>query len=265
MTIATPTRTPAHIPRLTGRRVARHDLTPAQRDAMRALLADHFEGVRPDVFDHDLAAKDWAVLLEDPDGRILGFSTFIIYETEGPVLSLSKGPCPNDRAAIVFSGDTIVDRAAWGTPALARSWIHAVYEVHRARFPGTRLFWFLITSGYRTYRFLPVFWREFHPRFDATMPEPTRDWIRRLACDRFGDHFDPAAGVVRLEHPQPLRGALRDVPAEKRDDPHVAFFLARNPGYVQGDELVCLADLSPENLTPAGRRMVFGSRSSAGG
>ena len=26
-------------------------------------------------------------------------------------------------------------------------------------------------------------------------------------------------------------------------DPHVAFFLERNPGFVQGDELVCLTKI----------------------
>jgi hypothetical protein len=38
-------------------------------------------------------------------------------------------------------------------------------------------------------------------------------------------------------------------------DPHVAFFLNRNPGWRRGDELVCLTEIAFENLTPAGRRM----------
>ena len=40
------------------------------------------------------------------------------------------------------------------------------------------------------------------------------------------------------------------------NDPHVAFFLKRNPGHGDGDELVCLTELSDDNLTRAGRRMV---------
>jgi hypothetical protein len=31
---------------------------------------------------------------------------------------------------------------------------------------------------------------------------------------------------------------------------YVAFFLSRNPGHAAGDELVCLTELSPANLTP---------------
>ena len=38
-------------------------------------------------------------------------------------------------------------------------------------------------------------------------------------------------------------------------DPHIAFFLERNPGFVRGDELVCLTRIDEQNLTPAGRRM----------
>jgi hypothetical protein len=32
--------------------------------------------------------------------------------------------------------------------------------------------------------------------------------------------------------------------------------MERNPGHADGDELVCLAELSDANLTAAGRRMV---------
>ena len=234
---------------LSGRCVLRADLTVAQRDAMYELLCDHFERVTRSVFENDLAEKNWAVLLEDSGGRIRGFSTFHMYEDRD---------ANGEAVAIVYSGDTIVDRSAWGTPTLPRCWIHSVYEVHRLHFAGARLVWLLITSGFRTYRFLPVFWKEFYPQHDGAMPADRAEWLARIARDRFGAAYDAAAGIVRLTSPQPLRGELREVPAEKLSDPHVAFFIERNPGHVNGDELVCLADLSPENLTAAGRRMVYG-------
>ncbi len=240
---------------LSGRCVLRSALSEAQRDAMYELLCDHFEGVTRGVFENDLAEKEWAVLLEDAEGRIRGFSTFHIYAERG---------VDGEAVAIVYSGDTIVDRSAWGTPTLPRCWIHSVYEVHRSRFSGARLFWLLIASGFRTYRFLPVFWKEFYPRYDAAIPPDQAEWLVRVARDRFGAAYDAAAGIVRLSSPQPLRGELREIPMEKLSDPHVAFFIQRNPGHVNGDELVCLAELSPENLTAAGRRMVYGSGSRRG-
>ncbi len=226
-----------------GRLVARAEIGPAERQAMRRLLEAHFEGVTAETFSRDLDEKNWVLLLEDP-GRLRGFSTLLVYPTR-------QG---GEDLAVVYSGDTIVERSAWGSPALARSWIRSVCAL-RALYPGRRLHWLLLTSGFRTYRFLSVFWRDFHPRHDVPAPAPVRTRLRALARERFGPRYHPDEGVVRFAAPQTLRGALADVPAARRDDPHVSFFLARNPGWTRGDELVCLAEIAPENLTAAGRRM----------
>jgi hypothetical protein len=65
-------------------------------------------------------------------------------------------------------------------------------------------------------------------------------------------------GIVRLEHPQVLKDHLAEVPRGRIADPHVSFFLGRNPGHHRGDELVCLAELTDRNLTEAGHRMTRG-------
>ncbi len=220
-------------------------LGPERRREMFALLARHFGGVSEAVFAADLDQKNWTLLFEE-EGALVGFSTLLLHPFvhEGETLT------------VVYSGDTIVDPAAWGSTALPRTWIHAVRRLHAEHGQGGRLFWLLITSGFRTYRFLPVFWRDFHPRHDAPIPPEPAALRHALARARFGDRYDPARGVVRLESPQPLRAHLAGVPEARRADPHVAFFLKANPGHARGDELVCLTELSDENLTPAGRRMV---------
>jgi hypothetical protein len=125
----------------------------------------------------------------------------------------------------------------------------------RRRYPRGRYLWLLITSGFRTYRFLPVFWREFYPRHDVPASPHWKHTIDQLASERFGQRYDPGAGIVRLDHPQRLRGGLAGIPVGRDNDPHVAFFAARNPGHARGDELACVTELTPGNLTPAGRRM----------
>jgi hypothetical protein len=56
---------------------------------------------------------------------------------------------------------------------------------------------------------------------------------------------------------------LDELPSGRLADPHIAFFLERNPGWKEGDELVCLTEIAEENLTRAGRRMWHaGSRGS---
>jgi hypothetical protein len=58
-----------------------------------------------------------------------------------------------------------------------------------------------------------------------------------------------------MPRPQVLSNRLLDVADGRVLDPHVRHFLALNPGYTAGDELVCLAPLDDSNLTPAGRRI----------
>jgi hypothetical protein len=217
---------------MNGKLIPQHELTSVQRTSMLALMQGHFDGVTSQTFGRDLAEKNWVIVLEDDNGRLCGFSTLLVYDS-------SVVP-----ARIVYSGDTIVDREAWGSSALARTWIESVRRLDAD-------YWLLITSGFRTYRFLSVFWREFWPRYNAVVPPPLLD---QLARERFGEQY--ANGLVRFPHPQRLRGALAEIPHGRDCDPHIAFFAAQNPGWAQGDELVCLCPLSSDNLTAAGERMV---------
>jgi hypothetical protein len=224
------------------RLVRREHLDGATREAMVRLLTGHFDGVTRERFDADLAEKTWVLLLED-DGGLRGFSTLLLYETSLP----GEGVC-----TVVYSGDTIVDPAAWGSAALPRCWIAAVRRL-REEHPHGRLWWLLLTSGFRTYRLLPVFWKDFWPRWDAPTPPDVQARIDALARERLGGAYRD--GVIRFPEPQRLRGELAEVPPGRMRDPHVACFLEKNPGWMEGDELVCLTEIAEENLTAAGRRM----------
>lgn len=219
-------------------------LSLAQRDEMFALLTAHFDGVTRDQFERDLAGKNWVIEIRR-NGRLLGFSTLLVSETQDGGRAIT----------VVYSGDTIVAPEGWGSPALARSWIAAVNRL-RAQAPDRPCYWLLLTSGFRTYRLLPVFWREFHPRYDAPTSAEAQRLLPTLARFQYGSCFEPEAGIVRFPNPQRLRGDLASVPAGRVADPHVRFFLSRNPGHAQGDELVCLTRINETNLTAAGRRML---------
>jgi hypothetical protein len=231
---------------LTSQVCARTELTREDLAAMLALFAEYFAAVSPARFAQDLAAKDWVILLRDPATEALqGFSTLALYTTtfQGQPIS------------VVYSGDTMIRPAFWGTPELPRTWIKTVLA-RTAEMPQP-LYWLLISSGYKTYRFLPVFYRHFYPRYDQPTPPAIQCLIDHLACERFGDDYEPTTGIVRFASgATPLRTGIADPPPERLDDPHIAYFLARNRGYQQGDELVCLTHIHPNNLTAAGRRML---------
>jgi hypothetical protein len=223
---------------------ARARLSAAQRQEMFDLLSQHFEGVSRAQFEQDLAAKQWVIEIREAE-RLVGFTT----------LRVTTSYVAGKPITAIYSGDTIVTPEAWGTPALARAWIAGVNHIRKS-FAERPCFWLLLTSGFRTYRFLPVFWRDFFPRFDQPTPPPMHQLLVQLASEGYGSQFDVSAGVVRFAEPQRLRGSLAHVPPGRQANPHVAYFLARNPGHLHGDELVCVTEISESNLTAAGRRMV---------
>jgi hypothetical protein len=220
------------------------ELTRGQREEMFALLDRYFEGVTTEQFARDLAEKNWVIHLRRA-GKLVGFSTLLARETRFEGQSLLA----------IFSGDTIVAPEAWKTPALARAWIALVNRL-RAEKPLRPCYWLLLTSGFRTYRFLPVFWRTFFPRAGCSTPAMHGRLMKQLAREQYGENYDEEKGLVRFERPQQLRGPLAEVPCGREMDANVAFFLGRNPGHVKGDELVCVTEISEANLTAAGRRMV---------
>jgi hypothetical protein len=227
--------------------VAVGDLTSIDRAAMFELMLAHYDGVDAAGFAADLDEKDRAIVLRR-GGSIVGFSTL----TE---LQLDVGSTP---ITAFFSGDTIVAAAARGDAELARTWGHAVFgdaaRLRRAA-PRRRVYWLLISAGYKTYRFLPLFFKRYLPT-DGHPPDAFDEEVRHaLARSRYGSRYDAASGIVRLERPTPLRAGVADVDA-RRDDPHVATFVRLNPGHAQGDELVCLTAVDRANLTRAGRRVL---------
>jgi hypothetical protein len=237
---------PVVVPGARDRAIAcrRPDLAAFDRAGMLALLDAHFDGVSPAQFHRDLDAKDW-VLRIVRDDALVGFSTLRAWATTHAGRAIH----------VISSGDTIMSPDAWGSPALARGWIALVRSIQATQ-PSARWYWLLLSSGFRTYRFLPVFWRRFCPRHDAEPSPDEQDLLAALARAEYGDAYDEAAGVVRFKRPHRLRPHLAAIPARREDDPHVRFFLARNPGHARGDELVCLADIGDANLTAAGERMV---------
>jgi hypothetical protein len=228
--------------RLRGRVTARTDLTAAERLAMFELLAAHFTGIDRDTFESDLADKNVAILIEDERGALRGFSTLSVYASDA-----------RPGTTVVYSGDTIVERESWGSVTLPSAWLRAVREI-TPRYGGSNVWWLLLTSGFRTYRFLPVFFRRFYPRMDDAAAED-KPLLDVLASERFGTRYDAIRGIVRLARPQVLAPELLAVPVGRANDPHVAFFLAQNKGYAHGDELACVASVDDANLTEAAKRI----------
>ncbi len=215
--------------------------------AMYALMDRHYENVTWSTFVADLDEKHWVIVLTDPHTHALcGFSTQLLLDVEvagRPVKAL-------------FSGDTIIDRDRWGDSALAHVWGRlalSLIDTHA----DAELYWFLISKGYKTYRFLPLFFHEFYPRRDAPTPPDAWAVLDTLGRHKYPATYDAMAGIVRAGRGKDrLRPGLAELTPERLQDPHVRFFAERNPGHVRGDELCCLAPLTRANFTPAAYRVI---------
>lgn len=211
----------------------RATLTPSDIDGMYRIHTSLYADTDVDTFRADLAEKDHVVLLTDPLGAVRGYTTLRVYaDAEGWVL---------------FSGDTGVDREAWGSSALHTGWLAAAMEAYQERGP---LDWLLLAGGPRTYRYLPLFFRAYWPSPFAETPAHVERRLVALAAHRYGARF--RNGIVRLG-----AGGLRPEHDQVRpNDPVDTFFRARNPGFAAGDELACLTRIAPDNFAPAAQRVL---------
>jgi hypothetical protein len=235
---------------LTATVVPRPQLTLEERSEMYSLLQAYFVGTDRRRFETDLQEKESVFLLRDmSSGQIKGFSTLMRLTTS----------IEGREIVAFFSGDTIVDRDYWGETVLSRIWGQTVFaEADRvlSAYPTTAIYWFLICSGYKTWRFLPVFFREYFPNPAVGTPPGVRHILDALGATKFGDQYLPESGIVRFRDATPLRDGIASLTEERLRDPHVAFFARMNPGHADGDELACLAELSRANLTRAAERMI---------
>ena len=233
--------------RLNGHLIKVDDLTARQRDEMYELMVQYYENMNRSIFDSDLDEKHWIICCTDPkSGVIRGFSTQMLLHVEsegGPVCAL-------------FSGDTIVDRMCWAQNSLAKVWGSFVLSL-MDRFATEQFYWFLIAKGYKTYRFLPVFFHEFYPRYDERTPGWASEVIATLGSHKYPREYDQDTGIIRaLERGCSLRSNVAEITDQRMKDPHVSFFADRNPGHARGDEICCIAPLRRENFTRAAYRVI---------
>jgi hypothetical protein len=232
--------------------VALPDITATDACAMYEIFARHYDCVSVEQFVRDLAEKDCALILRNVDGAICGFST-------QQVLRLTIG---GTRIRAVFSGDTIIDRNYWGDQELGRCWCRYVSTVY-ADEPDVPLYWFLISKGYRTYLYLPLFFERFYPNCGEATPFFEQQILDALATAKFHRYYRPESGLIEFPQSQgQLKPHLAEIPPRRLRDLHVQYFLKRNPFYANGHELACIAEISPSNMKLFAGRIMEQAQSS---
>ncbi len=222
---------------LRSRVVARTSLDETQRQRMLSLMEASYDGVERERFFADLDNKHFVIILEDPtvndDKRLCGFSTLLLLEEQ----------LDGEGVDVVFSGDTVIDPAHWGTKALQTAFASFCLK-HKLKHPRRRLFWLLLSKGFRTYLLAVNYFPRTFP-MPGAMPPPSLVKFRDdLASRLWGSSYSPETEVLHHEVPRDrVKTPLSPPTGRALDNPAVRFFLDKNPGYEGGDELVCLVPL----------------------
>lgn len=219
--------------------IRKHLLTPDHKEAMFNLFKKHFSNSCCTNFNNDLSEKDWVILLIEEDARIFGFSTIQIIKER-----------LDDREVIaVFSGDTIVEPDYWKYNMLAPAFGYFIYYCID-KYKDRPIYWYLISKGYRTYKFLPVYFKKYYPTYKRETPVEFKTLIDHFSYLKFKEHYNSNTGIISFNGKKEcLCTELLEVMECKKNDPHIAFFLKKNPGHIIGDELACIARLARENMT----------------
>lgn len=223
--------------RLTAEILNNSGIYPISR-SMYDLYVRYYDGTSWELFYSDLKDKDFVILLWDDIHKLQGFSTIAILDFE----------FHGGTKKALFSGDTIINKKYWGGQTLSRAWCRLAGRV-KAEKPKVPFYWFLIVKGYRTYRYLPLFWEKFYPTWRYPTPAEDQALMDYLARKKFGEYYSPESGLVTFPT---SRGHLREEWADIKDNllkkRDIRYFLERNPEYYKGHELVCWTEITESNM-----------------
>ncbi|MEK7487644.1 MAG: hypothetical protein AABZ60_25210 [Planctomycetota bacterium] len=223
--------------KLLGRVLPIPSISLLMKEAMFKIFQRHYENVSWTQYLSDMSRKHYILLLEY-ENTILGFSTQQIIVT-----NFQEKPI-----RILFSGDTIIDKEFWGEQELVRIWCTFAGQVLGQNLQ-TPLYWYLLSKGYRTYLYLPIFFKEFYPHYQKKTPAFFKQLMDFVSFFLYPNHYRPELGILAFEHsPGNLNAELSLIPASKQNHPQVQFFLKENPNFALGTELVCMAPISVQNM-----------------
>lgn len=217
--------------RLRGRVVPVARLSAETLEQMWAVFSKYYADIHRAKFEADLSEKQDVILLEDDGDRsVQGFSTLEVYARR-----------LHGRAFVaVYSGDTVVEEAYWGQSALQRTFTRYMVRTKLAH-PLTPVYWYLISKGYKTYLLLARNFPTHYPRYDRPTPPFAQAVLDLLSADKFAQAYRPEQGILHFEQCQGrLKRGVAPVDASLLAYPDIRFFVERNPGHADGDELCCL-------------------------
>lgn len=204
-------------------------------ERMYELFSEYYQNHTFQNFQHDLFEKNHVILLKDKrSGKIQGFSTLL----RVPLHMNGK------KAIGVYSGDTVVNKDYWGSPALGIEFLKYLWKLKVKRL-GTPVYWFLISKGYKTYLLMAKNFATFYPRYESNTPDDFKLLMNDFYGKKFPDSYQIDSGLIIHQGTScALREKVTDITSDLLAEPRIAFFQKQNPDWGKGNELTCIAEMT---------------------
>lgn len=214
-------------------------LTSKDIQTMYDIYSKAYDQTDLETFNCDLSQKQFSFIGRDTgSGEIVGFSTMEIKNFE----------YQNRKMTYFFSGDTMISKEYWGQKSL-----HIAFAKNALLFklknPTRQVYWYLICMGYRTYMIMAKNCPNHFPRFDKPTPSFHKGIIDYISTSRYGSQYDQVNGVIIPDKPTTLSHHVAPINQSVMHVPQIRFLATKNPGYDQGHEMACIAELDFYMLT----------------
>ncbi|MDZ4667669.1 MAG: hypothetical protein SGJ00_07275 [bacterium] len=216
------------------------EIGPFLFEPMLKLMQENYTDVTKEQFLNDLEKKQYIGLLFDDNHILRGFTTYAI----------NPNNSGGDDYAILFSGDTIISPDYWGTMELVRGWcltVASIMKTHSAK----NWYWFLLSKGHRTFMYLPLFFEAYYPSLEAEPSEQLAQFklMEEMALQIYPNLYVKGTGILQFAtEGGELKQELAQTTFERAGKKHIDWFVKKNPGFYQGDELICIAKIDPNNM-----------------
>lgn len=216
--------------------VRARDISLVSRRKMYSIFEIYYDGVSWNGFQKDLDEKDDVILLEHAVDGICGFST----------LQCKRIQAEGKEVIGIFSGDTILERKYWGSPALGIKFLAYLWTL-KLKNPTTDVYWFLISKGYKTYLLMANNFTHAFPDYQKPTPAFEKSLMDKFYSEKYPAHYRPDANTIVFDGVETARLKNQVAPivsSMRTPGSRIAFFEQINPGWQNGDELACIARMS---------------------
>lgn len=210
-----------------------------QLKEMFLIYEKYYANTKFSIFEADFKKKSGAILIFHPlSNKVIGFSTVVVQHFY----------LNGKNYTTLFSGDTVIEKEFWGTRTLQSTMLKLLIKL-RISFPFNKLYWLLISKGYKTYLLLANNYYVYYPHVKGKHSHLS--YVIDYYCKSFfSQYYDQKTGLINFgDDYQPLKGEVAPITDDmRRNNPKIRFFEELNPTWMDGTELPCIGEIAWKDL-----------------